>query len=196
MSDPISQFEFPKIYSFPPFYTQQPNTTVLNQQLDSWVSIILHYCEYYRITSLSIEGIPKHSQLEVPLSSLSSIFINKTINRQVNSDFQKLIVKHLIHNKKAEFINPKKPELGVYIYWRSLVDWGDLLYQYVEDTGQKGTVLTIYELTKSEETTVPQDLHNLDETFLVKIIKDYLIKQGKAQLLIDENNEIGGVKIV
>ena len=49
---------------------------------------------------------------------------------------------------------------------------------------------------KSEETTVPQDLHNLDETFLVKIIKDYLIKQGKAQLLIDENNEIGGVKIV
>jgi len=86
--------------------------------------------------------------------------------------------------------------LGVYIYWRSLVDWGDLLYQYVDDTGQKGTVLTIYELTKSEETTVPQDLHNLDETFLVKIIKDYLIKQGKAQLLIDENNEIGGVKIV
>ena len=156
MSDPILQFEFPKIYSFPPFYTQQPNTTVLNQQLDSWVSIILHYCEYYRITSLSIEGIPKHSQLEVPLSLLSSIFINKTINRQVNSDFQKLIVKHLIHNKKAE----------------------------------------IYELTKSEETTVPQDLHNLDETFLVKIIKDYLIKQGKAQLLIDENNEIGGVKIV
>ena len=56
--------------------------------------------------------------------------------------------------------------------------------------------MTIYELTKSEETTVPQDLHNLDETFLVKIIKDYLIKQGKAQLLIDENNEIGGVKIV
>ena len=43
---------------------------------------------------------------------------------------------------------------------------------------------------------MPQDLHNLDETFLVKIIKDYLIKQGKAQLLIDENNEIGGVKIV
>ena len=156
----------------------------------------LSWTNNYRITSLSIEGIPKHSQLEVPLSLLSSIFINKTINRQVNSDFQKLIVKHLIHNKKAEFINPKKPELGVYIYWRSLVDWGDLLYQYVDDTGQKGTVLTIYELTKSEETTVPQDLHNLDETFLVKIIKDYLIKQGKAQLLIDENNEIGGVKIV
>lgn len=85
----------------------------------------------------------------------------------------------------------------------SIVDWGNLLYEYIVNTGQQGTVLTLYELTKSDDNDddvgssgLPQELRNLDEELLVKIIKDYLIKQGKAQLLMTESNEIGGVKIV
>ena len=75
---------------------------------------------------------------------------------------------------------------------------GNELYNYIDELGQKGTVMTIYELTKNDEgvTSIPDGLINLDEAFLIRIVKDYLIKQGKAQLLLDENNEIGGVKIV
>ena len=87
-----------------------------------------------------------------------------------------------------------------------------MLYEYVVNTGQQGTVLTLYELTKGAgddeyenegdvEAVVssgglPLELRNLDEELLVKVIKEYLIKQGKAQLLMTDSNEIGGVKIV
>ncbi|KAG7663051.1 uncharacterized protein J8A68_003433 [[Candida] subhashii] len=191
------EFEFPKIHAFPPLYTKQPNSTILSQQLESWCNIILQYCEYYKITTLTIEGLPKHSQLLVDVTSLPRLFENKTISRQVNHDFKSLILSTLIHkNKKAEYINPKKPELGIFIYWRSLVDWGDLLYSHIDDTGQLGTILTIYELTKSEDGGLPESLKNLDQEFLIKIVKGHLMKLGKAQILMDENNEIGGVKIV
>lgn len=202
-------FEFPKIHSFPPLYTKQPNQTVQQQQIESWCNILLQYCEFYKITSLTIEGAPKYSQLASTLTTSSyskgdipPLFVNKSINRQVNTEFRNFIITHLIHSKKAEYINHKKPELGIFVYWRSIVDWGNLLYEYIVNTGQQGTVLTLYELTKSDDdddvgsSGLPQELRNLDEELLVKIIKDYLIKQGKAQLLMTESNEIGGVKIV
>ncbi|KAG5417807.1 hypothetical protein I9W82_005443 [Candida metapsilosis] len=208
-------FEFPKIHSFPPLYTKQPNQTVQQQQIDSWCNILLQYCQFYKITSLTIEGEPKHTQLQQPLTvkklEIPPLFSNSSINRHVNSEFKSVIITHLIHLKKAEYINHKRPELGIFVYWRSIVDWGNLLYEYVVNTGQQGTVLTLYELTKGagddeyenegdvEQVVsggLPLELRNLDEELLVKVIKEYLIKQGKAQLLMTDSNEIGGVKIV
>lgn len=198
-SSSLPPFEFPKIYSFPPLYTEQPNTTIQSQQLDSWTSIILQFCQYYKITTLTLDLIPKHSQYDqILINELPNLFNNKSINRLVNSEFQKKIINHLLHLNKAVFINPKKPQFGIFILWKSLVEWGNELYNYIDELGQKGTVLTIYELTNNDEgvTSIPDGLINLDESFLIRIIKDYLIKQGKAQLIVDENNEIGGVKIV
>ncbi|RLV91682.1 Vacuolar protein-sorting-associated protein 25 [Spathaspora sp. JA1] len=202
MTDIPTPFEFPKIHSFPPLYTKQPNTTILSHQLEAWTTIILEYCQHYRITRISKDGIAKHSQIsQLDLNSLPSIFSNTAINRTVNSEFKTLIINSLIHKlHSGEYVNSKKPELGIFVYWKKLEDWGSLLYQYVDDSGQLGTVLTVYELTKSDEdggsSGLPQDLRGLDETFLIKIIKDYLMKLGKAQILMNENNEIGGVKIV
>ncbi|KAI5956292.1 hypothetical protein KGF54_000767 [Candida jiufengensis] len=198
----ITEFKFPKIHTFPPLYTKQPNQTIQQQQLESWNNIILQYCEYYKITSLTLDGVPKNSQISsIDISNLPLLFNNKSINRQVNSEFKNLIINNLIHSKKAEYINHKKPDLGIFIYWRSLTEWGNIIYEYISNTGQKGTVLTLYELTKNDDDELqngglPQDLKNLDESLLIKVIKEYLIKQGKAQLLMNENNEIGGVKIV
>ncbi|KAK6201257.1 vacuolar protein sorting [Scheffersomyces amazonensis] len=193
-----TEFVFPKIHTFPPLYTEQPNSTILSNQLDSWCQIILQYCEFYKITSLNRNGTPKYSQIEsLSIDSLPPIFENKSINRSTNDNFRNVIIHHLIYKlKKAQYIDPKKPELGIYVYWRSLVEWGQLLYDYVDSTGQLGTVLTLYELTKSDESGLPDSLKNLDEGLLIKIVKDYLIKQGKAQILMNEDNEIGGVKIV
>lgn len=194
-----SEFTFPKIHSFPPLYTKQPNATILSTQLDSWSQIILQYCEYFRITSMTLNGTVKSSQLvDVGKSdSLPPLFVNNAINRSVSADFQSAIFSHLIHKvKKAEYINPKNPELGIYVYWRSITEWAQLLYDFVDKTGQLGTVLTLYELTKAEDSGLPESLRNLDEELLVKVLKDVLIKQGRAQLLMDDEGGIGGVKIV
>jgi ESCRT-II complex subunit VPS25 len=193
----VQGFEFPKIHSFPPLYTKQPNLTVLSNQLESWKDVILKYCEYYKITSLSLTGVPKYVQdPTVTPSKLPELFTNSEINRSVNDSFRKDIFDHLIKGKRGEYINPKNPQLGIFVYWRTLSEWADLIYEYVSDTGQLGTILTVYELTKNDDSGLPPDLFNLDEALLIKVIKDVLIKSGKAQILMNENNEIGGVKIV
>ncbi|EDK45890.1 conserved hypothetical protein [Lodderomyces elongisporus NRRL YB-4239] len=231
----LSTFEFPRIHTFPPLYTKQPNQTIQQQQLESWTNIILSYCEFYKITSLTSEGQPRHSQLfsKAQFNLFPLLFENKSINRHVNADFKTTILTHLIHTKKAEYINLKRPELGIFIYWRSVVDWGNILYDYISNTGQKGTVMTLYELTKGgagggeigasteedglgedndnynytdynnnnnndddDENLLPSELKNMDELLLIKVIQEYLVKQGKAQVLLNEYNQIGGVKIV
>lgn len=196
----MEAFEFPKIHAFPPLYTKQPNMTVLNNQLDSWCNIILSYCEYYKITTLTLTGSVIYSQYEdLDTNELPAIFANKEIDRSANDEFRLAIFRHLIQKlKKAEFITPKQPEQGVLIYWRSLVEWGNLIHDFVESSGQLGTILTVYELTKLEDSGLPEQLKNMDYTLLVRVLKNVLIKQGKAQILMSEDDpdKIGGVKIV
>lgn len=40
----------------------------------------------------------------------------------------------------------------VYVYWRKPEEWAALVEAYVEEMGQKGSVLTVYELTDGEGT--------------------------------------------
>lgn len=194
----VSSFEFPKIHSFIPFYTKQPNSTVFSNQLDSWCEIILDYCEHYKISSISpLNGKILYSQFEDEVETFPSLFENKSINRSVNDDFKALIFKHLIQKeKKAELKDLKAPENGVIIYWKSLAEWSQILYNYVSKTGQLGSILTVYELTKLADSGIPDELKNLEYDLLVKIIR-LLVKQGKAQILLDEDGvSIGAVKIV
>lgn len=194
-----ASFEFPKIHSFPPLYTKQPNLTILHNQLESWCEIILSYCQHYKITSLSLLGAILYTQLNnIDINKIPPLFENKKISRIVNDEFKSIIFKHLIHKLgRADYINPKQPENGLLIYWKTLVEWGTHLYDYVERTGQLGSVLTVYELTKLEDLGVDEDLKNLDYNLLVKVLKNVLIKQGRAQILMNEDGtQIGGVKIV
>lgn len=39
-----------------------------------------------------------------------------------------------------------------WIWWRRPEEWARVIAEWVEETGQKNTVLTLYELTKSEAT--------------------------------------------
>lgn len=196
----MEPFEFPNIHSFPPLFTKQPNETILQNQLDAWCGIVLSYCEYYKITSVTLTGTIIYSQID-DLNSLElpPIFENKTIDRLVNDEFKLDIFKHLIHKlNKGEYINNRQPELGIFVYWKSLVEWGTLIHDFVENSGQLGTILTVYELTKLEDSGLPLELRNLDYNLLVKVLKNVLIKQGKAQILMSEDGsgQIGGVKIV
>lgn len=194
----VSAFEFPKIHSFPPLYTKQPNVTILQKQLDTWCDILLAYCQHYRITSLTLQGTILHSQLELNLDEIPPLFENPTINRLLSGLFREAVFKNLIQKlHRGEYMNSKRPEDGLLIYWRSLVEWSNLLYNYVERTGQLGQILTVYELTSLEDSGLDDDLRNIDYNLLVRILKGALIKQGKAQILMnEEGTEIGGVKIV
>lgn len=195
----MDEFQFPKIHSFPPMYTKQPNSTILQNQLDSWSDLILSYCQYYKITRLSLTGSILYSQHEdLNVDKLPPLFDNTYINRSVNDEFKSSIFQHMIHKLHvADYLNSKRPEAGIFIYWRSLSEWGNILYDYVEKTGQLGSVLTVYELTKLEDSVLNDSLKNLDYELLERVLKKVLVKQGKAQVLMnEEGTQIGGVKIV
>lgn len=190
----MSAYEFPKIHSFIPFYTKQPNSAVLTQQLDSWCQIILDYCSHYKITSMSpTTGRLLHSQYG-DVDSLPPLFENASINRHVNEEFKAFILKHLCKLNRAELKNNSSPEDGMLVYWRTLAEWLQVVYAYVQKTGQLGSVLTIYELTSPTE-GVPEDLQNIEYDLMVKVLKQ-LVKQGKAQILMGDDGQMGGVKIV
>ncbi|GEQ68040.1 hypothetical protein JCM33374_g1706 [Metschnikowia sp. JCM 33374] len=189
-------FQFPKIHSFPPFYTKQSNATILENQLNEWCAVILQYCQYHKIYVLSPQGVVLSRQDdELPLES---VFENKEIDRRVSPEFCRDILNHLIHKvKRGSYINNKKQDAGILVLWRTLEEWAELLHDHIENTGQLGTILTVYELTKSEDSVIHAELRNIDNNLFVKIL-DVLMKQGKAQILKSEENpaEIGGVKIV
>lgn len=189
-------FIFPKIHSFPPLYTKQPNLTVQEKQLESWSDLILNYCQHYRVTSLSQAGLPLTSQnSQLKLDQLPSIFENKSIDRQVNDEFKNIIFKYLVNKlHKAEYINVKKKDEGIFVWWKPLLEWASCLYNHMNDTGQTGTVFTIFELTSSNELGLPESLRNIDSSVMIRILRS-MVKQGRTQLIM-EDGEIGGVKFI
>jgi ESCRT-II complex subunit VPS25 len=66
------QYEVPSIYSFPPFFTRQPNTQTFSAQKAAWTGLILGYYRAKRLWRIDVnqETIEK-----------TPIFSNKEIQR-------------------------------------------------------------------------------------------------------------------
>lgn len=77
-----------------------------------------------------------------------------------------------------------------WIWWRNPEEWAGLIADWVDETAQKNTVLTLYELTESEA-TMSQDFHGMDPELLQKALS-ILVKRGKAQVFGQEDQQ--GVK--
>jgi len=174
-------FVFPPHYSFPPFFTLQPNTTTLSRQLALWSSLIRSYCAHNRLFRLSLStavGSPP--------------FRNATIDRQLDILSIRRVIEYMVSadgDNRAEWVptqgNSKKPirdseKNSAWIYWRRPEEWADAVYAWVDGTGQKGSVLTIYELRESDAVQ-GQDWIGMEEDMLRRCL-DVLVKRGKAQV--------------
>jgi ESCRT-II complex subunit VPS25 len=143
-------FIFPREHNFPPFYTRQSNLTTLHAQLQKWSALILSYHSFHQLTRLTLS------------SALSSpLFNNTTINRRVSESFLKEIVEFMVKEGRAEYIGGKGGKAGavavggggtVWIWYKRPEEWAQIIHEWVEETAQKNTVLTLYELTESEAT--------------------------------------------
>ncbi|ODV85356.1 hypothetical protein CANARDRAFT_7476 [[Candida] arabinofermentans NRRL YB-2248] len=204
-------FKYPTIYNFPPFFTKQPNLQTFQIQLQIWQDLILDYCKFYKIWSLSINGQPNTTttsitdddddgeedvdnddiDIDVDISK-NSIFKNDKIERYAKSDFILDIINHMIKNGKCEWIDANNHKFGLFIYWYTLEEWADKLYDWIDNTGQNNTVLTLYEIRKSE-LTENQEFNNINLNLLIKIL-EILVKLNKALILKDDSGSIVGVK--
>lgn len=101
------------------------------------------------------------------------------------------------------------------VYWRNPEEWANAIYEWIDSTGQKGSVLTLYEISEGD-LTVSQGLslacffiyfllhgdgglmewgtefHGIDPYILRKAL-DVLVKRGNAQIF-GANEDERGVK--
>ncbi|PHH61317.1 hypothetical protein CDD81_496 [Ophiocordyceps australis] len=163
-------FKYPREYSFPPFFTRQTNLVTLAAQRKKWSSLILDYTRHHRLFRLRV-------------SDDSELFHNERIHRRLPPDDVRDIFDYMRRQATVEFL---PGDDVVLVYWRSLDEWAALIEQYVEDTAQKGSVLTLYELTQGDATR-GTELHGLDNDILIKAL-NVLVKRGKAQIFGHEDS--------
>lgn len=77
-----------------------------------------------------------------------------------------------------------------WIYWRSPEEWAQLIEGWVDETAQKGSVLTLYELVEGDG-TLGTDIHGIDRDMLHRALQ-LLVKRGRAQIFGQEDSQ--GVK--
>ncbi|KAF2156130.1 ESCRT-II complex component [Myriangium duriaei CBS 260.36] len=183
-------FAFPPHHSFPPFFTLQPNITTQARQLALWSSLIQSYCAHNRIFRLSLV-----EALEGPL------FHNARVSRRLDLRSARRVVDWMSGpdgDRRAEWCtstakksrDTEEGKNAAWIYWRRPEEWADLVYGWVDGTGQRGSVLTVYELREGEEAG-RQEWTGMDEDMFRRCL-DVLVKRGKAQIFGAEDG--AGVK--
>ncbi|KAI9775656.1 MAG: hypothetical protein M1839_000981 [Geoglossum umbratile] len=89
---------------------------------------------------------------------------------------------------RAEWLS--KDKNVALIYWRNPEEWATLIAEWIDETAQKGVVLTLYELVEGD-LSASQEFHGMDAEVLQKAL-GVLVKRGKAQVFGSEDQQ--GVK--
>lgn len=164
-SSPAS-FTFPREYHFPAFFTRQTNLTTHHAQLTKWSALILAYARHNRLFRLALSTAPE-----------SEIFCNRRIDRRLAAADIRDVVDFMRKEGRAEFVGGGNDV--VFLYWRKPEEWAGVVESYVEGTGQKGSVLTVYELTSGEGTKgngkldcpIVLNRANLDQSYMAWMVK-------------------------
>lgn len=98
---------------------------------------------------------------------------------------------------RAEWIERGKAGQGggdrgstFWVFWKRPEEWAEVIQAWVEEVGQKNTVLTLYELREGEG-TMGQEFWGMDGELLGRAL-GVLVKRGKAQVFGSEDQQ--GVK--
>ncbi|KAK4463856.1 vacuolar protein-sorting-associated protein 25 [Cladorrhinum samala] len=186
-SKPPAPFQFPREYSFPPFFTPQTNLTTHHAQQTKWAALVLAYCRHYRIFRLSISPSPATaSSQSAPPHDTSDLFHNKQLNRRLSPAHIRSVIDFLRKDGRAEYLDPKGSGDVAYVYWQTPEEWAGIIESWVEGTAQKGSVLTVYELVEGENTR-GSEFWGMDRDVLIKAL-GVLVKRGKAQIFGQEDS--------
>lgn len=216
-------FPFPREYSFPAFFTRQTNLNTLHAQLVKWAALVLAYCRHHRIFKLPLtpDSTTSSSSLASASAPLEELFHNRRLDRRLALADVREVIEFMRKDGRAEYVADGPGGGGgdvVWVYWRTPEEWGALIEAWVDGTGQRGTVLTLYELVEGEGTTNTggfrplawryggivtcvcvcmltcdniTEFHGLDQDLLQKALNT-LVKRGKAQIFGQEDSQ--GVK--
>lgn len=81
----------------------------------------------------------------------------------------------------------------IVVFWRRPQEWATLISEWVDQTGQNGSVLTLYELVESAA-VASQEFRSLHPAVL-KTVVDVLVGRGKAVVMRGDNGIVAGLKV-
>ena len=140
-------FVFPREYHFPPFFTRQTNLTTHHAQLTKWSSLILSFCKHHRIHKLPLSPSSSSTTPETTAPT-ETLFHNPQINRRLSPADIKDVVAFMRKQGTAEPVSEDGDV--VWVFWRRPEEWANSVERWVDETAQRGMVLTVYELTEGE----------------------------------------------
>ncbi|KAI1826740.1 vacuolar protein-sorting-associated protein [Xylaria intraflava] len=171
-------YRFPPEHAYPPFYTRQTNQNTLRSQHEKWAALILSYCAHHRLYKLSATS-----------PAGEALFHNRQLNRRLSGADTRDVLDFMRRDGRVEFIRRGAGDDGdgdvVWVYWKTPDEWAALVEAWVDDTALKGTVFTLYELSRGED-TLGTEFHGLDLELLQKALQ-VLVKRGKAQIFGQED---------
>ncbi|XP_069672611.1 vacuolar protein-sorting-associated protein 25 isoform X1 [Periplaneta americana] len=187
----MAAVEWPWQYSFPPFFTIQVHQETRTKQIAAWRNLVL---DYHRIS--------KQCVLDVREAQRSSLFNNTAIDRKLPQEGIIMILEDLARTGNAESLDKPKHSLTSkikksnvqqypvdkykyrwHIYWHTLEEWADLVYNWVQSCGMTNNVCTLYEITDGDNST-DEEFHGLDMEVMVKVLQT-LEARSKAELFDD-----------
>ncbi|RKP10287.1 putative vacuolar protein-sorting-associated protein [Thamnocephalis sphaerospora] len=171
-------FALPAIHSFPPFYTRQPTEATRTRQLELWSDLMLAYHQSRQCTRVLLDDL-----------LTSELCQNKSIHRSLSREFLLEILEALVAKGAgdAEWIDGTHREC--LIYWRRPDSWAQLIYHWVTETGQRGSVLTLHEITHGDM-AASQEFYRLDDSVLRKALA-VLVGKGHAQVFSTGDGDSG-----
>ncbi|XP_030245871.1 vacuolar protein-sorting-associated protein 25 [Drosophila navojoa] len=163
----MAEFQWPWEYTFPPFFTLQPHEETRRRQLKVWTDLFLKYLKHVNRFTIGI------NDQNLPL------FYNESINRRLSPDLILLILEQLQQSGHAAPLDKRRQEWQVYSY--TLEEYGNMVYDWIQETGQTNSICTLYELVAGENST-QTEFHNMDEDVLLKALR-LLEEKGKCELI-------------
>lgn len=126
--------------------------------------------------------------MNIQESSITPLFTNSSIKRSLQIKDIEYILGELEKLKLVE----SRDKNSYFIYFKSLNEWAELVYKYIQDSGRLGNVFTLFELLNGDETE-GLEFHGMDQQMFIKVLH-VLKSSGKAQVFNStsgDQNDLG-----
>ncbi|XP_017487408.1 PREDICTED: vacuolar protein-sorting-associated protein 25-like [Rhagoletis zephyria] len=163
----MTEFQWPWEYTFPPFFTLQPHEETRNQQIKVWSDLFLRYLKHLNKFQVNINenGFP--------------LFYNEALKRRLSAETILHILEQLQRTGHAAPLDKRRVEWQV--YWYTLEEYANMVYDWIQQTGQMNTICTLYEIA-SGDNSEGMEFHGIDEAVLLNAMR-VLENKGKCEVV-------------
>ncbi|XP_023301510.1 vacuolar protein-sorting-associated protein 25 [Lucilia cuprina] len=163
----MTDFQWPWEYSFPPFFTLQLHEETRQQQLNVWCDLFLKYLKHINKFTVNIH------------ENTFPLFNNETLNRRLTPEMILQILEKLQSTRHAHPLDKKRHEWQV--YWHTLDEYGNMIYDWILETGQANSVCTLYEISHGDSSE-GKGFYNIDEAVLLSVLRQ-LEEKGRCEVI-------------